>query len=599
MQKSVVRVLIVLALGLGLGIGVLAWTGPGAAPPNGNPSPANSGWTDGGASVYLTTSGDSVGIGTTGPGQKLDVVGHIRALGSGDKAFIASNSAVGGKAVSLFAGGAEASLQYDSTGTFQIISNTKANIQNATFAGTARFLIDTSGNVGVGMTPGAYKLDVNGTIHGMDITCTDCLNAGDIAADAVGSSELASSGVTLGTYGNATNVPQITVDADGRITAASNVGITGGSGTPGGVNGNVQFNNSGVFGGTNNLHWDSTNNRLGIGTSSPWTRLHIAGGGAGSLATAPVGIYIDVDGGGHPRLELRGAGTPYIDFSSTTAPDYESRLILYQSPTRLTVEGADLYIGGQRVCRADGTGCPATASSGWTDDGSTVRLTTGTDNVGIGGATGVTIDLAIGDSDTGLQQQGDGELALYTNNGERVRINTLGNIGIGTVSPLTRLESYGTDAGSIVHYPGQSRGGLWALSSQRVAFATTGSSDALVFGYGGTPVTSGNFVERMRINNSTGRVDIGGDLYIGNQRACRADGTGCPAITVVTATYSGDVWNYATCPAGYQLISGGFYTSSGTPVIRKSYPSGSNEWGCHITGTGGSWNCYAVCIDYP
>lgn len=33
-------------------------------------------------------------------------------------------------------------------------------------------------------------------------------------------------GVTAGTYGDATNVPQITVDTQGRVTAVSNVAIT-------------------------------------------------------------------------------------------------------------------------------------------------------------------------------------------------------------------------------------------------------------------------------------------------------------------------------------------------------------------------------------
>jgi hypothetical protein len=37
-------------------------------------------------------------------------------------------------------------------------------------------------------------------------------------------------GVTTGTYGSATQVPQITIDAYGRITSASNVTISGGSG---------------------------------------------------------------------------------------------------------------------------------------------------------------------------------------------------------------------------------------------------------------------------------------------------------------------------------------------------------------------------------
>lgn len=41
---------------------------------------------------------------------------------------------------------------------------------------------------------------------------------------------LVPSGATAGTYGDATNSPQITVDAKGRITAVSNVAITGGGG---------------------------------------------------------------------------------------------------------------------------------------------------------------------------------------------------------------------------------------------------------------------------------------------------------------------------------------------------------------------------------
>ncbi len=40
------------------------------------------GWSDGGAEVYLTTSSDSVGIGTASPGEKLDVVGNIHASGT-------------------------------------------------------------------------------------------------------------------------------------------------------------------------------------------------------------------------------------------------------------------------------------------------------------------------------------------------------------------------------------------------------------------------------------------------------------------------------------------------------------------------------------
>lgn len=51
-----------------------------------------------------------------------------------------------------------------------------------------------------------------------------------IVAGSVGPTQLANTAVTPGTYGDATNVAQFTVDADGRLTAATNVAISGGGG---------------------------------------------------------------------------------------------------------------------------------------------------------------------------------------------------------------------------------------------------------------------------------------------------------------------------------------------------------------------------------
>jgi len=202
--------------------------------------------------------------------------------------------------------------------------------------------------------------------------------------------------------------------------------------------------------------------------------------------------------------------------------------------------------------------------------------------------------LAIGDSDTGIAQMGDGILGLFTNNEERLRINTQGRVGIntdnpnalldvyktgtgtvvdtimtrtsggggfgiqcsdvaaanptwalrtystedlvfspgghadvnekvrikantgyvgiGTNNPGAKLEAYGADAGIIVHYTGESRGGIAAFENQRMAYVSTHVNDDLVFGYSNNPPSSVNFVERFRIDNGNGNVGVGSTI---------------------------------------------------------------------------------------
>ena len=55
----------------------------------------------------------------------------------------------------------------------------------------------------------------------------------EIAANTIGSSNLTTTGVTAGIYGGTGNTVNITIDAQGRITAAANVVSTGGTGVAG------------------------------------------------------------------------------------------------------------------------------------------------------------------------------------------------------------------------------------------------------------------------------------------------------------------------------------------------------------------------------
>jgi len=84
---------------------------------------------------------------------------------------------------------------------------------------------------------------------------------------------LGNSSVTTGTYGSATTVGQFTVDAQGRLSAASTIGITFPTTSPGGSTGQIQYNNAGAFGASSTLTWDASasvlsTNKLNVGVNS-------------------------------------------------------------------------------------------------------------------------------------------------------------------------------------------------------------------------------------------------------------------------------------------------------------------------------------------
>ncbi len=111
------------------------------------------GWTDGGSNVYLTISGDNVGIGTSAPAQKLDVSGNIQA-----QRFIGVKD-VSNPYFELNKTGGTARVWYFQVGA----TTTNADDLSVNLQGNpAQFLIKTNGNIGIGTTDPGQKLDVFG-----------------------------------------------------------------------------------------------------------------------------------------------------------------------------------------------------------------------------------------------------------------------------------------------------------------------------------------------------------------------------------------------------------------------------------------------------
>ena len=169
---------------------------------------------------------------------------------------------------------------------------------------------------------------------------------------------------------------------------------------------------------------------VGLGTTAPSATLHVVGNGnyphariaARDDSSTPYGVFFSLD-----ATPTTGGKDWWLFSTGASAGEGPGKLVFenISDQVQAMVIAPNGYVGigtAAPQCRLD------------------VKGKTYVDPNSFGGAP--TISLAVGDTDTGLNSSGDGNLDIYSNNVNAMSIRG-GTVGIGTTSPVSTLSVAG------------------------------------------------------------------------------------------------------------------------------------------------------------
>jgi hypothetical protein len=461
-------------------------------------------------------------------------------------------------------------------GTFTTATATTGNITtvNATTVDTTN--IEVTAIKAKDGTASATIADSTGvvTVASSVLTTTD-INGGTIDGVTIGG---ASAGAITGT----------TITATGDVTIADKIIHSGDTNT------SIRFPAADTVtvetDGAERLRVDSSG-EVGIGTDAPANLLHLK-------STSAILRIEDTDAAGaYSTIASLSSGSLQISADEGNTANSSSIRFDVDGTERMRIDSAgNVGIGTANPASiVGGTGTSPVLSIGGTDTTLTnddkagsLSFITNDPSYTVSYADGVTGEIAsISETLTG----GGYGLSFYTGvaggtRGERVRINRLGNVGIGTTSPAAMLDITSNNAGlgplvannrlrftdtDPTLVAGQTTGSVeWYTSDTtnpgvHAYIGTLGSNDgggALAFGTG----VGGSAAERMRID-SAGNVGIGttspaeqlhitGNLCVGSAVLATPSGS--------TPMYTARAWVYFDGSASGTPVIGGGNVSSVT-----------------------------------
>ena len=550
-------------------------------------------WATNGSNIFYGTG--NVGIGTSTPLFPLDVVGRINAStaisvgSSGNAGSIIFRRALGNSTatVGYLSPAENANFSFQSLGGGGYFTWGLAAVPEA-------MRLSTAGNLGIGTaTPGAI-LDIYGTSSTNSAIIVPRATLADRPSTPVnGMIRYNTDSQKLEAYGNSAWADIATSSAGGGAS---------------------QWITSGA-----NIYYGSGN--VGIGTSTPAAPLDVNGTirasgssnysnitfGAGGSATSSSNTQAAISGGS----SLVGGNWRTGVNTTASQIDLINGTIAFNTNTGLST-GTNFTPTTRMIITGSGNVGIGTATPGFPlEVNGNVRSSSSVSALGAilsgnGTATSPAHSFVL-NATSGMFYPGSGGLALATSSAERVRIDGIGNIGIGTTAPAALLDLVGTTtANSAIIVP---RASVADRPSAPVAGMIRYNSDANYFeGYAGSawsPFTTGSggasqwITSGSNIYYGSGNVGIGttnplAALHVSSASGAQIDGLlgvgSVPAaaskITVASATTTNGISVTNTNAAAG--------TSYGINVTKSG--AATTNVGVYATATGGT-NNYAAIFD--